>query len=175
MNGNEAVNKFKFIKRIKEIEEHRGIRPEDGIISVTFDFEKRMEYVTTVSGTWSGNGFKYIPYTIYYGDNTGTYASPNNATYTSYGRGSVSAMNLSTQNNSGITAQGSDISQQFGYGYIGQLKNKPTTISFKLIGFDETESNPQAVYTNDKLECKNCGLKSRNINKFCPRCGTILK
>jgi len=37
----EAGNRFKFIERTSEIEEHRGIKAEDGLIRIEFQVEKR--------------------------------------------------------------------------------------------------------------------------------------
>lgn len=42
MNGFSAKNKFKFIKKTKEIMEHRGDRIDDGIIRVEYQFEKKI-------------------------------------------------------------------------------------------------------------------------------------
>lgn len=41
-NGNlEAGNAFKFIEKTSQIEEYRGNKAEDGLITVTYEFEKR--------------------------------------------------------------------------------------------------------------------------------------
>lgn len=187
MDGQTAKNKFRFIKRSKDIEEFRGITPEDGIISVTFDFEKRNP--------------EYYPYTIYYPDwkwypsqpyygsptwTVATYGSPSGTFVSSNdqvgvtktiqsGRGtSNSVMSLNSQVSEGISVPGNDISQNFGLGYVGNLENNPTTISFKLFGFDDNTQQNKVVFTKDRLTCSSCGLQSKNNNKFCPRCGTRL-
>jgi len=40
LSGTTARNKFKFIHKTKEIQEHRGDKADDGIIRVEFAFEK---------------------------------------------------------------------------------------------------------------------------------------
>jgi hypothetical protein len=48
-NGNmERGNRFKFIERIKAIEEHRGIRAEDGLVRVEFWTERVTRYIPRV-------------------------------------------------------------------------------------------------------------------------------
>lgn len=185
MDGQTAKNRFKFIKRSKEIEEFRGITPEDGVISVTFDFEQRKpEYYpyTTYFPDW-----RWYPQQPYYGSPTWTIETSGStaATYTidntltsinssqSRKRISSSVMLTNAQVSEGISVPGNDISQNFGLGYVGNLENNPTTISFKLFGFDSNEEK-QLVFSKDKLKCKTCGLENKNQNKFCGRCGTRL-
>jgi hypothetical protein len=40
LRGNQAKNRFKFIKKTKEIQEHRGDKIDDGFIRVEFAYEK---------------------------------------------------------------------------------------------------------------------------------------
>jgi len=40
LRGTQATNKFKFIKKTKEIQDHRGDKIDDGIIRVEFAYEK---------------------------------------------------------------------------------------------------------------------------------------
>jgi hypothetical protein len=176
MTGTTSKNKFKFIKMIKEIEDHRGVTPEDGLISVEFDREiQRPIYIQPIYLPYIHYDWNR-PYTItttshpdwtYISSSTVNYRSDNNVQVTN-------CFNLSddNHNDNGITVKGSDISQQFQYGYVGEMENRPTTITMKLIGFDPKQE--KLVFTTDKLTCSSCGLKSRNFNKFCPRCGTRL-
>ena len=183
MSGQTAKNKFKFIKRSKEIEEFRGVTPEDGIISVTFDFEKRTpEYYPyrTYFPEW-----RWYPSQPYYGNGTvttspygttGTYVAPDTpiTVTTPFSRGGSSNTVLITNCVSeGISVPGNDISQNFGLGYVGNLENSPTTISFKLFGVENKEEK-QVIFSKDKIKCVTCGLENKNYNKFCGRCGTRL-
>jgi hypothetical protein len=181
MDGNTAKNRFKFIERTKAIEDYRGVTPEDRIIEVEFDFEEPYVYYMPI--TWYEYTYKpydygrpYSPYrvTTIGGTSTGTsgritYVFTNNSI-----NQSALSFNLFPENDNGITVEGNDISQQFQSTHVGQMENSPTTISFKLFGFKETEENKVAVFTSDRIECKTCGLKSKSINKFCGRCGTRL-
>ena len=185
MDGQTAKNKFKFIKRSKEIEEFRGVTPEDGIISVTFDFEKRKtEYQPYATYFPDWRWYPSQPYygnpittVTTYGSTTGTYVSsdiPVSFTNTAQSRkrSSVSVMAMNSISE-GISVPGNDISQNFGLGYVGNLENNPTTISFKLFGFD-VQNVKQVVFSKDKVQCAICGLENKNNNKFCGRCGTRL-
>lgn len=193
MDGLSARNKFKFIKRSKEIEDYRGITPEDGIISITFDFEKRQpEYYPYVTYTpnWVWNQPYYPePYRVTstwtttsdsFKTNTETHFSASTpVTITYYNsknqRGSsVGATSVPSNLSEGISVPGNDISQNFGLGYVGNLENNPKTISFKLFGFDDEVQQNKIVFTKERLTCSSCGLQSKNNNKFCPRCGTRL-
>lgn len=181
MDGQTAKNKFKFIKRSKEIEEFLGVTPEDGIITVIFDFEKRkQEYYPYVTYFPDWRWYPPQPYRVTYGTVTGTYADSNiPVTLTNTvqsGKGtSSSVMNLSTNASvsEGISVPGNDISQNFGLGYVGNLENNPTTISFKLFGFESNEEK-NVIFSKDKIQCVTCGLVNKNHNKFCGRCGTRL-
>jgi len=43
-NGNlKAGNKFKFIERTSDVEEHRGVKLEDGLVRIEFQFEKPLQ------------------------------------------------------------------------------------------------------------------------------------
>ena len=176
MDGQIAKNKFKFIKRSKEIEEFRGVTPEDGIISVTFDFEKRKtEYQPYVTYFPDWRWYPTQPYR--WTTTTGTYVpSDTPVSFTNIVQSrkgsSVSVMSMNSVSE-GISVPGNDISQNFGLGYVGNLENNPTTISFKLFGFDSNEEK-QVVFSKDKIQCKTCGLENKNNNRFCSRCGTRL-
>ena len=39
LDGSQVRNKFRFIERTDRIDEHRGIRRDDGIISISFTYE----------------------------------------------------------------------------------------------------------------------------------------
>ncbi len=174
MKGQTAKNRFKFIKRIKEIEEYRGIKPEDGLISIQFDFVKNTPGIT------------YTPYWVYQPPYTGTWTTQTNTThYRSGGKVSSSGLSQTDSSNStytsmaykenaGISVPGNDISQGFHAASIGELENNPATITFKLIGFDQEKNPRQIVFTKDKLKCTSCGLESKSNSKFCNRCGTRL-
>lgn len=173
LDGNFVKDKFKFIERTKEIENFSGVNPEDGIISVTFDYEKRKPsyqpyivyypkweyspYISTTSISGSSTTYVYSSFT----------ANANNSNSQMY-----LSSNLNTNNENGITVRGSDTNQSFGFGWLGEMENNPTTISFKLFGF---HGGDVKVFTRDRIRCSVCGRTSKVSNKFCPNCGTKLQ
>lgn len=48
MKGDSVLNRFKFIKKTKQISDYRGDRIDDGIIRIAFRFEKKPAIVDTV-------------------------------------------------------------------------------------------------------------------------------
>ena len=76
----------------------------------------------------------------------------------------------------GITVKGSEISQNFRYGSIGEL-DPSEVIVIRMKGIDDTSSAPvQAPLTvQSKLTCSSCGRVSKSSFKYCPNCGTYLE
>lgn len=164
LNNNSVEYKFRFIQKTKDVEDHRGSFPEDGIIRIEFDFEKErsqyawyypsnpyritnigtLEYNPLQSRTISGGSYPQITY---------TYTSNSNV--------------VSGNSSNGITVNGDDSDQEFYQGYVSELENNPTVITFKLIG-----TNDKPLYTRDKIECSTCGKTCKTSNKFCSNCGT---
>lgn len=192
-NGNlREGNKFKFIERTGAIENHRGIKLEDGLIRIEFQFElydmnqffmnnqiynKSIMRGTKMSGI-SGS--------------TGDWAAPMGATYSSVGGSSMDAgwitasgattnsMNVSAQsapiNDVGITVAGSKSEQRFTTTTMGVLEAEKHSIIFMLLG--ETEDNKpvlQPVNVKMKPKCTSCGKQNKATNKFCSECGTSLE
>jgi len=61
--NNERGNKFKFIERTQAVEEHRGIKIEDGLVRVEFKKEKVWEPPKTVEHhTYHHHEYHHIPY-----------------------------------------------------------------------------------------------------------------
>jgi hypothetical protein len=190
MNGNETqeikgfmrnmskTNRFKFIKKTKEIQKYRGDRLDDGLVRVTYQFERG--YPTNV--TWNDNIFPTNlkgpdswdgPWTrCFYNDSNLNFRGNNisNATY------SCSTSQSVTPNaDEGITVKGEKISQAFCYGDIGELEPQVHTIVLHLKGQTKKKKplkRPLTVKT--KIRCSTCGRKNRSTNKFCYNCGTYL-
>ena len=68
MRGQTAKNKFKFIKRTRNIEDNRGIHIDDGLIRVEFTFEKMKPIVreTITKYRYYDDWYFYRPYYPYY-------------------------------------------------------------------------------------------------------------
>ena len=60
-NGNlSSGNKFKFIERTANIEDHRGVKLEDGLIRIEFQYEKPRP-VINLNDVYGNNGLQYPP------------------------------------------------------------------------------------------------------------------
>jgi hypothetical protein len=153
--------KFKFIERTKDVENFRGVRIEDGIIRVSFRYEKEIDYFVQPYRT-------FIPsrYNEYYGNFSG---SSDNAYAVS---NSIRPFN---SNENGITVEGNNSNQQFSYGSIADLEEIETVITLQLFG--QTRENQvihRPVFTKDKLKCNYCGRRWKSNVQFCGNCGARL-
>jgi hypothetical protein len=203
LRNNIATNKFKFIQKTKEIQEHRGDNLDDGLIRVEFAFEEPVIQRNIIKDydwphrrdiIWEHHHhhyyspFRYDYYnnpSIYYcsnlGANTGdsVKATSENVSYNA-NLVSNQVQNLPVENfapnqDEGITVKGSEINQQFNYTSIGTL-SQAEVIIIKLRGENikgEPVQTPITVST--KLTCKTCGRTSSSSSKFCSNCGTFLE
>ena len=180
MDGNSVKNKFKFIRRIKEIEEYRGVKPEDGLIVIKFWFEKQYPSYTIAT---TPTPWKYIPWYPYpyrpcindwnWHPTVWTYTTGN--TSGNIKADSVSCNYLSNSSSDpGITVRGSESNQNFTNTYFNYDEQEGTII-LKLVGkTDNQEEVVTPIFSKTKMVCENCGLKNSSQYRFCPRCGTAL-
>ena len=183
IDGMTAKNKFRFIQKTKEISDYRGDRIDDGLIRVEFAFEKRKPEV--VHHIYEYHNYDYWrswkPWTLddtkpWYTDSTSCvadckkcYSFNNNIVNDSLG-----LCNSAKFNDNGITVKGSEISQDFTYGSIGELGQSHVMI-IKLRGKKDNGTVIKIPITvKTKLVCPTCGKKSRSDSKYCSRCGTYL-
>jgi len=169
IEGLSAHKSFKFIERTVQIEEHRGIRPEDGLIEVEYTFEKQKlnlytTYVPDWTYTYPSPPYIYPPYTVY---STWTNSTGGNSTV------SVPVSNNQT-NDVGITVEGSDIDRNFGIGLIGDLEEQSNVIILHLRGVSTNKDSDTIIYAKQKVTCSVCGTKSKNDKKYCSECGARL-
>jgi hypothetical protein len=168
-------NKFKFIERTGAVEDHRGIKLEDGIVRVEYQFERPAISVNTMPAyQWNSvlRGIQDGSITA-----SGSTGFPNSATYSSTSA-TVNAMNVSAQsyNDAGITVAGSKSTQSFSTTYVGVLETEKHTIVLKLLG--ETPDNrmiEKPVTVKHKPKCTTCGKQNKAHAKFCSECGTALE
>lgn len=150
-NGNlKEGNKFKFIERSSKIESHRGIRLEDGIITIRYEFEMPILPLNTTRD--------------YYRTDK-TWSRSLNSIHTAL-----------ISNDKGITVEGSKSNQSFSTTSWRGSSGGVNVMSIKLLG--ETEENKkirEPITVNTRLECKTCGTKNAASSNFCPECGTSLK
>jgi hypothetical protein len=203
-NGNmNEGNRFKFIERTGKIEDHRGIKLEDGLIRVEYQFEKVFKRQDGIN--WIGNHHYYhygydncwdpnnilrssgggtatpswmTGTTTCGGDGLGTtYAAVNNmavgATLTA---SSAQAFNAAPQTETGITVPGSKSEQKFVTVSDFICEPEKHNIILKLLG--ETENNRPVVApvtVSTKAQCTTCNRKNKATAKFCSECGTALE
>jgi hypothetical protein len=150
-------NKFKFIERTSKIEQHRGVKLEDGLITITYEFEIPKPVMAYPLNT-----------TIYRSSSKG-YTSGNTFA-------SVSLNSVKVSNDTGITVEGSKSNQPFSTTYWNGSSGHKGILNIKLLG--ETENNKvirEPVTVKTKLECKTCGTNNHVKSKFCSECGTALE
>ncbi len=198
-NGNLSEgNKFKFIERTSAIEDGpRGIRIEDGLIRVEYQFEVPRPVIniptwTTTTTTWNN--------TPYYGasGSTGTFnvngvlrnvdtskgetvramasaattATLNSMNITASGSAHEGMATMdSFQNDVGITVPGSKSTQTFVTASIGTLELEKHSIVLKLFG----GTMPKPITVKHKPKCVTCGKHNKATAKFCTECGTALE
>lgn len=158
-NGNLSEgNRFKFIERTSKIEDHRGIKLEDGLITLRYEYE--LSYAPLYD-------FKYP---IIQKNNL------INCSFRSMNINSGSTANLASYSETGITVEGSKSNQKFNTtSWRGSIGGSHVMV-IKLLG--ETEENKKVrepVTVKTKLECKTCGTTNPVTSKFCSECGTSLE
>jgi hypothetical protein len=190
LRGATATNRFKFIQKTKQIQDHRGDKLEDGLVRVEFAFEK--PYEPWIVKTIQEVHHKYEPPFTY------TYFSTPDWSYQSdetsggknvmRGMGEVQSYNCSIdpvgvvedsldqpQADEGITVKGQEINQDFRYASMGTLE-EAKVIVLKLRGLiSHGVSVSQPLTVQSKLTCSSCGTKSKSSAKYCHKCGTFLE
>jgi hypothetical protein len=197
LRGNAAKNRFRFINKSREIQEHRGDKIEDGLIRIEFAFEENNPLFDIThhhyyyhhdynpfGPVYRGSDFTFGSYNV--GSSgarglSGDISTASVGSATSKGIGEVNAFYSSVQENSapladeGITVKGSEINQSFTYTSMGRL-TESSVIVIKLRGDTQTGTQVTVPLTVErKLECKTCGRKSSSNSKFCSNCGTFLE
>jgi hypothetical protein len=188
-NGNlREGNRFKFIERTGSIEQHRGVKLEDGLVRIEYQFE-----MYAVNQPW-------ITDTIYnksilrgIGGSTGDWVSPASTTYSpisdtgefrytgiTASGATTKSMNVSASaqslNDVGITVPGSKSTQSFTTTTMSVMEAEKHSIVLKLLG--ETPDNEPVrtpVTVKHKPKCVTCNKQNRITARFCAECGTSLE
>jgi hypothetical protein len=192
-NGNLSEgNRFKFIERTTAIENGpRGIKLEDGLIRIEFQFEKPYVPPQWNNSSWiSASGGTTPMYNINGMMRSVDFSKGENmkASATSAMNSTLQSMNISSTteyhegmatmdwNDVGITVPGSKSNQKFTEVTMGILEAEKHTIVLKLLG--ETPNNKpvlQPVTVKAKPKCVTCGKMNKAHAKFCTECGTALE
>jgi len=205
LRGTTARNRFRFIHKTKEIQDHRGDKADDGLIRVEFAFEKPRpktkieKVVKEIHHHWPSYPWAFYNTMDSFSDDSGNTpegsktAAPGSGDQLSktvaYACAASSTLRSRDPNikslgvesvtapltEEGITVKGSECNQQFVYSSIGQLEQSQVII-IQLKGLTETGNDiNEPITTQKKLVCDSCGKSSNSSFKFCPNCGTFLE
>ena len=178
-------NRFKFIERTKNIEKHRGVGVEDGLVRIEFEFEREntLNYQNYIKGLqptpqWP-TGPVWTPPPLWsekYGDFTTTLTNTYCATSADAKlTRSITTNAVCQTNDVGITVAGSISDQKFTSTFV-QTDGIKHVMVLKLLG--ETEIGKkieQPVTVKSKPKCTSCGRQNKATSKFCTECGTSLE
>lgn len=189
-NGNLSEgNRFKFIERTNAVAQHRGIKLEDGLIRIEYQFEKAYPFQQCKSWYNSFNTMKVTdsPSDYFYG--LAQNSTVNMSLGSSILRSTAAASKLTTAsvsnninsvttsaNDAGITVPGSKSDQKFSTASWFPTEPEKHTLIFKLLG--ETEENKMVskpITVKHKPKCITCGKQNKATAKFCNSCGTALE
>lgn len=183
INGNESqeivgfmkdmnkTNRFKFIKKTKEIQKHRGDRIDDGLVRVTYQFEANKSKPIT----WTNATTTYSPYVLYRScDNISERFSENNICSTNTSSALYSCFNSAPKQDEGITVKGEKVDQKYVYTHTDDLDPEIYTIVLHLKGQSNQKVIKEVITVKTKFRCETCGRKNKSTNKFCYNCGTYL-
>ncbi len=167
-----AKNRFRFIQKTKQIQEHRGDKIDDGLLRVDFAFEapiiKKIVHEGQRYNIWPSVTYRNINGDVVYNSNCVSKVTIDSL-------GISGELNVPLEDE-GITVKGSEISESYRYTSIGQLEESSVIIiALKGLYNSSCVSVQDPITVSKKLFCPNCGTKSKSSFKFCPNCGTFLE
>jgi len=182
LEGMSVRNKFKFIQKTEEIVKHRGDRVDDGIVTVEYWFEERVEvtkkyedvYVKKYINPWYTDQGSWTPQP--YRDTTITCSSDiSSCSPQTTTRGGCFVNSCVPTQDEGITVKGSETRQDFQYGSTKTLESQSNVINIVLKGYTDSGIKVEKfVATTDKVKCPTCGRTAKSNSKYCANCGTYL-
>lgn len=177
VNDLNSGNSFKFIERTSGIEQHRGIKMDDGIIRITFQYE-RIQPIFRNAQSYDNNimycadPMRSISKGVSYSGQCST--TVMNWLDNDQPRGIVSnAANI--VNDVGITVPGSISHQKFNEVRSFDVESEEHVMVLRLSGFVEGKEVIQPITVKTKPKCVTCGKQNKATAKFCVECGTALQ
>ena len=178
-------NKFKFIERTGAIEQHRGIKLEDGLIRVEYQFEKILPPINWGDFKTFNDNLPKWPSTTYTTNSvlrstSASSAVPQGSITCSASMNNVSMDSMivsqSFANETGITVPGAKSDQKFSIASWFPTETEKHNLVFKLVG-DLGDNKPveKPVTVKHKPKCVTCGKQNKAHAKFCTECGTALE
>lgn len=172
-------NCFKFIERTSMIEQHRGIKIDDGLVRVSFKYEATKPPLPVFNNTVWGGGLTYPPGArsvdpVVSSDNF--YLQSSSAINCNAYSSTTTIMLAQAARDVGITVPGSLSSQQFTTVSTFVTEAEEHVMVLRLIG-ELASGIPVAtpVTVKVKKQCESCGKVSKAGTKYCPNCGTSLE
>ena len=173
-NGNlREGNRFKFIERTGNIEAHRGVKVEDGLVRIEYQFEQAVNPISWTTPSVYQNSILRGS-TSASGSNTIWPMGSVTCSAASYDATSVNSSHavLNSVSDVGITVPGSRSDQSFVTTHVGMLETIKHSMVIRLLG---GEAVKQAVTVKHKPKCVTCGKQNKATSKFCAECGTALE
>jgi ribosomal protein S14 len=161
-------HKFKFIEKTDQIQNYRGNRIDDGLIRIEYRFSRSFPFLRYCSDPNSFLLNHCGRESFLYG---GTVSS--SVGYSSSCLRGEGVVNKGF-NDAGITVEGSESSQKFQAGHIGDLETEMIVLRLKGTT-DGKQVVKQAVTVKTKTTCHTCGTRHPAMTKFCSNCGTSLQ
>lgn len=202
-NGNlKAGNKFKFIERTDDVEAHRGVRVDDGLIRVEAWREHVLQFIPRPIPYYYDDPIPVPrPYYPLWRPHPCRYTWTSNATngpqmrrgpQASSGNrqrasnmaqanfvGNVQATGASasapTPDMAGITVPGSQSNQQFHSAQGFMLEPQSAVIVLRLRGLVGDVPIAAPITVDFKPTCQTCGKSGDANSQFCACCGTSLQ
>lgn len=160
--------RFKFIEKTEEIEKHRGNRVDDGLVRVTYQFERSAPATIWYSPpVWSPQHYHGWGDSIIYTNSLGT--ANIGAAYSS------SSVQTSAKNLDGITVEGSKSNQAFRHITVGSLESETHAVVLRLRGEVEGAKLASPVTVKTKKTCSSCGKVWPYTQEYCGKDGTYLR
>ena len=163
-------NRFKFIERTGQIENHRGIGIEDGLVRIEYQFELPVFISSIAPAQTMWDTHIYPQGGIMRGSKMSGVSNGTSDWIAPAGSVTCSAASYST-NDIGITVPGSKSTQAFQTTTVGALDPVKHNLVFKLFG----GTVPKPITVNHKPKCVTCGKQNKATAKFCTECGTALE
>ena len=191
-------NRFKFIERTASIENHRGSKVDDGLIRISFRYEKDIpvkQYIDTytkrdmfgptfgydlrnnISGSLDSSTRGIQCSAANFEDSLARRINADNYSTVSKGGLSLNDSFAQAQAKSeiGITVEGSISEQKFQKVDDFPLETEEHILVIRILGDTGQGQVTQPVTVKSKPKCKSCGKVNKATAKFCSDCGTSLQ
>lgn len=178
-NGNlNEGNKFKFIERTSAIEQHRGVKLEDGLIKVEFEFEcvyRPQQWPGTSYQDYQSPWDKNKIYTKgMVGDSTTNCAYSGTIGSVNVSCASQTFTSQANVNDVGITVPGSKSEQKFQTVSSFITDGDKHVIVLKMLGQVGDIIVKEPITVKTKKICSTCCSSEKHSASFCSKCGTSL-